>query len=553
MRNARTTTMTRLEPVFLSNVVLFFTSLDDVTSFGQVSKHALSALRILRKNPIFKSTSPFSCSRLLTVFPNINTLCLPSKQEFLSLANLPDTVTAIVIDRWYSGTEPPADSYVDRIVEIKSLFVDSYWNLVDLTPFPSLQRLVISGSPETITYPSHTLRRIRVQGRHVLDLAFQTSLQAAAETVQIVEESLSHDVLSSPKAPPFPTVKVFYCHLGHFTSPSQVWNLGETERSFLLFSLCTCDDIRTFNDAALLPLRSASVSCFNLEDPRLDFTFLRYLTRLRVDFVKRKALALPPTVVELEFQNSTGMTIAEGAENVTKLCMTGSSVKQPHLPRLCHIECVKNDVSVSFSQMNAETLTTVTQMRLDTKVLNPRLRLPPLVLDLCIGVHNTGWSDEVTSQLTNLQRLRVTQTPGWCDVDLRSLTNLTGFTAIRTFHGGLPSSLVSCSLITDDPVNCAHMTRLTRLKVQLKANELLELPTCLERLSLMAYDIPPGNVLVVPLKRLKIKLKKKIRLPEISKFSTTLQHISGTFYKRLDFDALRTVFPDLQVFKHDNK
>ena len=89
----------RLEPVLLASVLLFVGDVDTVRTFPLVSRGCQRVMEVLRTNPV--ATFDRDVATTLALFPNTNTLRVRGISE-LAAADLPETVTAVVVDAWGS-------------------------------------------------------------------------------------------------------------------------------------------------------------------------------------------------------------------------------------------------------------------------------------------------------------------------------------------------------------------------------------------------------------------------------------------------------------------
>ena len=69
----------RLEPVYLANVLLFFSDIERIKAFPFVSKNCYKATLVLKVNPAAFSDSP---REILKYFPNINTMVVDDLRRF---------------------------------------------------------------------------------------------------------------------------------------------------------------------------------------------------------------------------------------------------------------------------------------------------------------------------------------------------------------------------------------------------------------------------------------------------------------------------------------
>ena len=83
----------RLEPIYLANVLLHLKGVDAIKAFPFISKDCREATFSLKVNPAALSESP---REILKLFPNINTMVVPTLSAFKETDILPETVTVIV-------------------------------------------------------------------------------------------------------------------------------------------------------------------------------------------------------------------------------------------------------------------------------------------------------------------------------------------------------------------------------------------------------------------------------------------------------------------------
>ena len=111
--------MTRLEPLYLANVLLFTDEATDYPAFFAVARACRDAALILRTNPL--GTAALPVRHTLALFPGINTLQVATADQ-LADADVPPSVTRIVVFRLAGPMTVRTGRFPDhipRVVEVK--------------------------------------------------------------------------------------------------------------------------------------------------------------------------------------------------------------------------------------------------------------------------------------------------------------------------------------------------------------------------------------------------------------------------------------------------
>lgn len=151
---------TRLEPFLLANVLLFIDDFETIRHFPLVSTNCFEVMVFIRTNPVGSFCKPVAT--ILRFFPNINTLRVSISTMLNDVDTLPETITAIVVDRCDFRKPPEQQPTLVRIVTEIRDGMNSDEKTIDLSIFTSLRRLTLSKIPNEIIPPNHQLKRVRV-------------------------------------------------------------------------------------------------------------------------------------------------------------------------------------------------------------------------------------------------------------------------------------------------------------------------------------------------------------------------------------------------------
>ena len=123
--------MSRLEPFYLLNVVLFIPDFQTLCGLQLVSKMVCSVLSMVKVNPKCSFEQPLAT--VLKRFPNINTLFIKSPDVLNNTETLPRQITAIIIDECDGAYLVQECPFASLVVAINTL--DMKECPVDLRPF----------------------------------------------------------------------------------------------------------------------------------------------------------------------------------------------------------------------------------------------------------------------------------------------------------------------------------------------------------------------------------------------------------------------------------
>ena len=289
----------RLEPVFLSNVLLFFTNVNDVKAFVLVSKPALTATRILKTTPFLVSEKPLTITTLLTLFPNINTLSVHSFEHLRAIETLPDQVSAIIVDHWNADIGPATlPSFADRIVEVKHFSSIDEWDAT-LSGCHGLQKLAIDQCYGFIDLPSHKLKRIRITAPQFLDPIEPIIESDSCETLQFINLRgyCSEEFQSFVQS--FPHIDYFYNDLNYDLTPSYFWAPTSPSTVVELWNKRLSAHVHSLNARVLLPFRDVQICSVFEAHP--DLSLFSFITSLSTP-VFADLMTIPTTIVKLELK-----------------------------------------------------------------------------------------------------------------------------------------------------------------------------------------------------------------------------------------------------------
>ena len=114
----------------------------------------------IRTNPVGSSDVPVKT--ILRLFPKINTLHVSKSTMLDDVEALPETITAIVVDKWDFHTSAEHPPSFARIVTETKYLVNNSGNPLNLALFPSLRSLGLTLFPNHLILPNHLLERVRV-------------------------------------------------------------------------------------------------------------------------------------------------------------------------------------------------------------------------------------------------------------------------------------------------------------------------------------------------------------------------------------------------------
>ena len=324
----------RLEPVYLANVLFFVRDVNPIKAFPFVSRSCREAMLTLKTNPIWFSCSPHD---ILKFFPNINTMVVWCITHFKKTDQLPDTVTAIVVDKlFFEDFTDEQLRLADRVVEIRHSYSDNE-HPADFALFPNLERLSLDVIPQRVTLPKQKLKRLKVFSKKTVN-PLTVFPPECAEQIVIVHKN--RDRFLQAKAQPWPPhVRVFCSAIGEGVCPEDFFARPSwCGNDITITDAFGIDDLRAFNQKLPLPYTNVKLG-FETVCAVCDISFLTGVTKVEVARLRWSTLTLPTSVVDLELCYSTNHVSVLGTESVTRLCApNNNTITIAPCPKLRDVE-----------------------------------------------------------------------------------------------------------------------------------------------------------------------------------------------------------------------
>ena len=231
----------------------------------------------LKANPVAFSHSP---PEILRFFPNINTMVVQSLTDYKETGTLPDTVTALVVEKLdFIRLADEHLRYADRVVEVRGFQTHSkchnnfalFQNLERLTLFPDVPPLC-SFDVANITLPTHKLKTLHVRfGQWKIDPFALFPLGCAGQIV-VVHHSWKDFVEAKAKKSQA-NAHIFCCEVGEGVSPEDL-SPWRSWGKVTLSDAFGVDELRAFNERFILPFRSVAMN-LDPTPPIFDLSFLK--------------------------------------------------------------------------------------------------------------------------------------------------------------------------------------------------------------------------------------------------------------------------------------
>ena len=529
---------TRLEPVYLANVLLFITNKNSFTVFPFVSKRCHEAMLTLKTNPAGFCHKP---SAILKLFPNINTMVVEEITDFNETDVIPDTVTAIVVK--YLNFEHLTKKFLklaDRIVEVRNCYSNDE-HPADFTLFPNLERLSLDGVPEHITLPTHKLKRLSVHSQWYVDPLSTLPSECAEQIVFVFTSPRDFAEAKAQQLPPH--VRVFCTTVGEGVTPEDLYNLPSSA-GVTLSEAFGVDELRAFNEVLPLPFSDVEV-VFDRECAKCDISFLTGITCLNVNGMKNCTLTLPVSVVRLTMSLDSMHVRVSGTENLTHL-FSNMSVTTTPCPKLQELTWWGGTLSEKALPLPISDVTTLSELTVGVEMIHPDFRFPTQLTALELKVFNKSFDVALLTPLTRLQVLTI-DICGYHDaLDMWGLTTLTRFDGIGSPISSLPTSLVRCKVSLQCNFDFSSLTNLTWLSVSLKSGLGVTFPTGLKMLCVDKGELANTNISDVELESFDSAWDRDLTHDELEMLPMTLKKISGNFRPESLKDHLPAMFPLLE-------
>ena len=478
---------TRLEPFYFSNVLLYLNNVETIKSVPLVSKRCHEAMLTLKTNPAMFSTSP---REILKLFPNTNTMVVDDMSVFEPDVALPDTVTSLVVKEIdFCRAADQVFRYADRVVEIQ-LATWFYSGQVDFSVFPRLERLTVDFETlASITKPTHRLKHLTVYLRAWNSLCFIAFPPECAEQMVLVFNTRDEHAKAAAQPLP-PHVHAFCNQIAEGLAEGECYP-SRGRGGVLLSERFGVEQLRALTAALPFPFTKLLLSLRNGAPSTCDISFLTSVVSLQVcGSEKNLSLTTPTSVVRLSVAIVAQHATLSGTQNLTHFETQTANIAITPCPRLRELKWDGCSSSGPFPFASGD-LTNLEALTLLVNTFPPGLQLPTTLTLLSLGVFAGSFTVGRLAPLTRLQHLGIS-VPENSPLDLSALTSLTALTTdfedSATRITRVPASLVACEVPVWSDMDFSPLTRLTRLRVVLKAPVSLTFPTRLKKLLVVQGD-----------------------------------------------------------------
>ena len=508
---------TRLEPVFLANVVLFLTDCTTLSEFIRVSRKCRKTLHFLRKNPNISFVkndfclSLFELHRTLDLFPNIETLVV-SHFTFLgrNAPFLPSSIKRIVLTERITKEQVKRLAVLpcaDRIAEV-SIEWESEETL-DISSLVSLERcsLSCSSSVPQIVFPPQRLSLFVADIFNVHESSISTLQRlcnAPAERV-VVRLPLESDPQDPSLADLFSENPAVMFRFPFISGIEEVFKNVICETRWFFFNRIPppTQEEMDAHFAAHLP-EEITVDSNLSPPPHLDlsaFTSLHSVASfgVHVDFppgvtrLEGAPPTFPSSLCELFLHNQNNLTALPKLDHLTAMTFLSNQHRFECVPE--HLPCIKELAIQDIQDIpSLGAFTTLTWLNLVRCSFCPN---PSLPASLCfLALEGTAPPCSSLSTLTNLTRLDIDQSNETTlqHLDLSHCTKLVSLWSLSPAVFLLPDSLLNIWVEVHSDLDLSHFASLVCLFLEKKAEATVTLPLRVEQLCLKGFDAAPAGL-----------------------------------------------------------
>ena len=485
---------TRLEPVYLANVLLHLPDMETLKAFPFISKNCHAAMDTVRRNPVGSAGS--RVATILSLFPNINTLVVNNAFQLNKVDSLPDTIASIVVGSWrFASFDLAPSPFASRVVAIHNATLFGY--SMDLSSFSSLELLITGCIPESVTPPAHRLKSIRLVSCFNVRSSLDVFKPEWCDRLDIIVPSV--EVFASLKTQSFaPNVHLFCTKLGEGVQPVEFMPVDPSaEVDAVLSPSFGADELRVFNDNALVaaPL---TVDGSALQAPACDFSTLSWVPRLLLNYIKDVTVTLPTTLQELTANRCPRLTLV-GGDALTSLALNMTPASMAPCPHLKELLWMTPRCATDQLPFPIHTLTSLTLIDVTANTMADGFQLPPNLVSLALTVRE-GTFEEMVVEAPPPRADPNFQAPPHQPLDLSALTCLTRLVVLGLPVGHFPISVKECTVELDRDTDLTALTSLTSLHLELPSDPTVLFPTQLEQLYIGSGFMKESNIKDVALK-----------------------------------------------------
>ena len=527
----------RLEAVYLANVLLFIKDMNALRAFPLVSKSCQVAMLTLKTNPAVLSHSPRD---ILRFFPDINTMVVNDLSSVERLPALPDTVTAVIVQRMDFDVLPRTLRYADRVVEIRDGCAKNW--PADFTRFPNLQKLRIVSPTNTPIAPRHKLKRVTVFRSLLFPNPLRVFPPDCAEQIAVIFPTRKAFAEAKAQHPP-PPVRLFCTEIGEGVGPDEFFPEPSFSATIPLADTFGADSLRVLIERSLLSFKRVVLEVPS-QRPACDVSFLTSVTHLEVRHLQECALTIPTSVVRLELGDNTNRVAVSGTEGLTSLDVPNQSVTTAPCPRLQTLQWKGAALSERTLPFPLGDATALSHVDAEVSTIDLTFRFPATLTSLQLKARDGSVNGPHLTPLTRLQRLDLNVSKASHPLDLSGLTALTWLNACELPVARLPASLVTCFVALQLDADLSPLTRLHTLYATATPGVSVTFPVGLKELHINTTELRDTNLADVALELFDL-WGGTLTPPDLEKLPRTLWRIVGKFApESLQFD-LRTLFPRL--------